>query len=369
MLKSLLKYLKIIQNSRFRKFLPAFAFFSGFLWDSITLVRIDQLLDNFIVVSYLLLLGWLIYLSNLINRGKLRNGLLKKYQRVYPFIMQFLFGGLFSAYVIYYFKSASIAQPTAFLFLMALLLVLNEFSEERMSNVYLQVAFYFLSVVSFFIFFIPIVVKSVSFYTFLFSGIISILAVEVLVYLLNRSSLFDSLREFSICRGIPPLMFAVVFIFYILNWIPPVPVSLKFSGIYHSVAKTVKNDGNEYRLKYEVKPWYKPWKRSDDNFQYSDTDSIFCFTAVFATTDLETSIFHSWQRFDEQHNDWVTTDTIELPIRGGRDEGYRLYSFKTKIQPGDWRVEVRTFKNALLGRESFKLEQFSGKRIFTEIVK
>ena len=35
--------------------------------------------------------------------------------------------------------------------------------------------------------------------------------------------------------------------FYFLNWIPPVPLSLKFGGIYHEVKKT----GDRFELSFE----------------------------------------------------------------------------------------------------------------------
>ena len=52
-----------------KKFLPAAAFFSGFLWDSLTLTRIDRLIDTMILMVYLMLLGVLIALVNVIDRA------------------------------------------------------------------------------------------------------------------------------------------------------------------------------------------------------------------------------------------------------------------------------------------------------------
>jgi len=356
----MMKILNELPIERIRKFFPAAAFFCGFAWDSLTLTRIDLLIDNVILLVYLALLGGLIVLINLIEGGSIRHSFLLRFKKWYPFAMQFLFGGLFSAYVVYYFKSASFSQPNVFLLLLAVLLVANEFLENRMTNIYLQVTMYFLVAVSFFIFFVPIVVKSTNFYTFLAGGVIGVIGVEGLVVLLHRMSVFRQPREYTVCRGIPPALLLLLIVFYTANWIPPVPLSLKFSGMYHKVAKTEIPAGTRYTLSYEKPPWYRPWKKSDDVFYIEGVTEIYCFSAVFATTDLTASIFHRWQRYDNERGEWLTADNIELPIRGGRDDGYRLYSHKTNIVPGSWRVEVRTAGNALLGRLEFEIQTGGG---------
>jgi hypothetical protein len=40
---------------------------------------------------------------------------------------------------------------------------------------------------------------------------------------------------------------------------------------------------------------------------------------------------------------------------GGRDGGFRGYSFKKNIQPGTWRVDVETAEGLLLGRIGFEV--------------
>src|SRR5438445_13071156 len=54
--------------------------------------------------------------------------------------------------------------------------------------------------------------------------------------------------------------------FYFLKWIPPVPLSLKFAGTYHKVAKV----DDEFQLEFEKAAWYHFWKRSDDPFHRSE---------------------------------------------------------------------------------------------------
>jgi len=54
--------------------------------------------------------------------------------------------------------------------------------------------------------------------------------------------------------------------------------------------------------------------------------------------------------------DYVTTDRIGFPISGGRDDGYRGFTVKQRVTPGDWRVDVETDDGRILGRVSFRVE-------------
>jgi hypothetical protein len=48
-----------------------------------------------------------------------------------------------------------------------------------------------------------------------------------------------------------------------------------------------------------------------------------------------------------------------LPITGGREEGYRLYSLKQSVTPGLWRVKVMTISGQTLGKINFRVENAS----------
>ncbi|MFC1477538.1 DUF2914 domain-containing protein [candidate division KSB1 bacterium] len=351
----LIQKVKTFPYDRYKKFFPAAAFFSGFTWDSLTLNRIDSVLDNLILAFYLSLLGGMLIVTNLIQREKLSKPILLKYQNWYPFVMQFLLGGLFSAYVVFYFKSATFTQPGLFLFLLVVLLVANEFIEDRLTNIYVQISLYFLVNASFFIFIIPVIFRRMGFLTFLAGGLISMLVVDQLIRLLNRKHVFQSPKEFNYIRSIAPVLLTVLVLFYLCNWIPPVPLSVKTIGIYHSVEKSTAESGLTYVLAYEKPPWYRPWKKSDDVFHYRESDRVYCFSPVFASKYLRAKIYHHWQWYDENEEQWRESDKIEITILGGRDEGYRLYSYKEQLRNGPWRVEVRTGNGALLRRVEFDM--------------
>ena len=50
---------------------------------------------------------------------------------------------------------------------------------------------------------------------------------------------------------------------------------------------------------------------------------------------------------------WRVTDRMGFEVAGGRDGGFRWYSRKRTIAPGQWRVDVVTDRGQTLGRIDF----------------
>ncbi len=62
---------------------------------------------------------------------------------------------------------------------------------------------------------------------------------------------------------------------------------MKFGGIDHNVTKVT--DAYELSLEGGGR-WFQIWKRSDDPFR--GEEPVYCFTAVFASVNLVTTIYH-----------------------------------------------------------------------------
>ena len=103
--------LATVQSVLARPFMSAVFFASGVTYDSVTLTRIDRLQDNLILLFYLVALGFLVVLtgrlvvaavepSALEPQGSSFARVLIKARPYYPMAMQFLLGGLFSAYAV-----------------------------------------------------------------------------------------------------------------------------------------------------------------------------------------------------------------------------------------------------------------------------
>ena len=170
-----------------RRFAPLISFFAGFSWDSATLTRIDCLFDNLLMLSYILLLATCILLMHLVDNEKIKNQKILEYREWYPVAMQFFFGSLFSAYVVFYFQSATLSKNWLFLLFLAALLIGNEFLKDYLSNFKLNLVLFFLATFSFFIFFVPVLIKIMNVFVFLFSGLLSLLFISGLIYTLYKN--------------------------------------------------------------------------------------------------------------------------------------------------------------------------------------
>jgi len=336
-----------------QRLIPVISFFAGFTWDSITITRIDEVSDNLIISLYLILLGFLIILTLQSEHNRLKKPLLIKYSEWYPTGIQFFLGSLFSAYVVFYFKSASFTKTAIFLGLLILLLVANEFLKNKLTNTYLLISLYFLAAFSFFIFFIPVISGYMNVFTFIAGSLAGLLLPYFILTYLYRSNLISSKRDYQKHLGLIGGIFIILIFFHQLNLIPPVPLAMKYTGIYHHISKN--NADNNYILKHEKPAWYQFFKTDDSEFHYQENDTVFCFASVFAPTRLTKKIAHQWQYYSEPKGEWIVTDRTVYQLTGGRDGGYRGYTFKKNIQMGEWRVDIITNDDRILGRIKFKI--------------
>jgi hypothetical protein len=334
--------------------MPAVFFLSGVIYDTVTLTRIDRLQDNLILLLYLAMLGALIVLTGRVGMesppdpaqlaGSPFMRWVIKSRPYYPMASQFLLGSLFSAYTIFYSRSATFSGTAVFFALLILLLIANEFLRDRLSNLRLLISLYAVVCFAFFTFFLPVITGYMNAAIFVAGAMLSIGVILRVAQLIHRNNPARS-REEGIGVTVPAALIGILVGFYFLNWIPPVPLSLKFGGIYHEV----KRPGDHFELTYERR-WYEFWKRSDTTFP-ADTP-IYCFTAVFAPVDLNTTIYHHWYYRPHDSRPFTHADKIPLKISGGREGGYRAYSFKQGLDPGDWRVDVEAGDGRILGRVS-----------------
>lgn len=352
-----------VQSILSKPYMPAVFFLSGVTYDTLTLTRIDRLQDNLLLLIYLLLLGVLIVLTGRLGIEPVPDrehltALSPFARRVlqvrpyYPMAVQFLLGGLFSAYAIFYSRSATLTSTAIFFALLIVLLVGNEFLRDRLSSLRLLVSLYALVCFAFFTFFLPVMTGFMNSVVFLAGAGMSAAVTFRVVQLIYRNNPDRSKRE---AVGVTAPAFALIGLlvgFYFLNWIPPVPLSLKFGGIYHEVKKS----GDRFELSFE-KQWYQIWKRSDTTFPADEP--IYCFTAVFAPVDLNTTVYHHWYFRTDDSRPFTHADRIPIKISGGREGGYRAYTFKQRLNPGDWRVDVETEDGRIVGRVSVRVEERS----------
>lgn len=350
---------------RHEQALPPVLFFGGVGWDILTLQRIGALVDNLILGLYLALLGGFVVLAILAKHDRPLSRPLEKLSAWAPSAIQFLAGGLFSAYVIYTTRSSSLSSASLFLLLLVAVLVANEIIWSRRWSPHVLIGVYFLAVFCYFIFLLPALFGRMGFGIFLVSGLISVQLVAGLVVYLDNHGVFDSTWSFAGALGTTVGLFALVILFYVNHWIPPVPLALRDGGVYHDVQR----EDQAFVLKYEPPPWYRPWTDDEAPFYYAPGDTVYCFAAVFAPTTIRTDIYHRWQYYDYQRDEWVDTDRIGYEMIGGRENGYRGVTFKTQMRPGEWRVTVETADRRPIGRIRFDLVPVDSSRTPTFVTR
>jgi hypothetical protein len=272
---------------------------------------------------------------------------IQKLEPRFPWIMQFCFGGLFSSYVIFYFKSASFTQTQFFFLLLVGLWIGNEFLKERLQNSVLLSVLYSFCLFAFLAFFLPVILAIVSRWIFVLAGVISVVASLFVFSMALKTKGVPWQRS---VRPVAPWIlgiFLIVNFLYFANLIPPVPLALKTGHIYHYV----KRSANTYEVQYVPPPFYRFWRKWDDPFYWTKGENVYCYTAIFAPNHVRVPVRHIWSHKTDAG--WKTTDRMRFSINGGRNDGYRGYTKKAGVTPGDWRVEVQTESGQILGQINF----------------
>jgi hypothetical protein len=338
----------------YQRYISPLSLIAGFLADNFILLRrVDLLRTNLLLFFYLIVVALGIIAINYIASGRVRNKKIVELAPLIPVVVQFAFGGLFSGYLSLYSRSASIAVSWIFVGLLAALLLGNERFMRFYTQFSFQITLYFAVLFSFLIFYLPVVFHQIGPYMFIGSGLVSLALIVLFLYLLSR--LIPEIvtrNRTSVARAIA-LLYVAFNVFYFLNLIPPLPLSLKSAGVYHNVTHTA--DGT-YLLTAEPVPWYESFFRYNTTFHEAPDDTVYVFTSIFAPTGLSTTIVHQWQHYDTAKRAWVTKSAPSFWINGGRDGGYRGYSYANNLAAGSWRVNVLTQYGQLIGRVTFSIK-------------
>lgn len=342
-----------------QKYAPVLFFFCGFIWDSLTLGRIDRLYDRMILATYMMLLSVCIYMFNVADDGKWKETLFEKYEEYLPLAIQFCLGALCSAFVIYFSRSVSFSKSIIFFVILVILLFANELLKQRISNKYLQFSAYFFVNFTFFSFFIPVLISKMSRFIFMISGLISLgstLALIIYIYTISPTTRSEIHKGKMV--GMIVGIYVMINTFYYFNLIPPVPLALEEGIVAHSVEKV----DEDYVVTYQDEVWYKFWRKNSYTYLQEPGTNVYVFTSIFAPTNLQKEVAHRWKWFNPEVNKWEIADTISYEITGGRDHGYRGFTYKNNVKEGLWEVDVITEEELVLGIINFEIEMDSTTR-------
>lgn len=351
---------------RYERRLTALSFLSGFIWDSLTLTRVDRLFDNLVLLSYLVIAIGSIALLHARGAGKLQQEIFKKGTALALFLLPFAFGGLFSGFLIFYSQSGPIIASAPFFLILALLFIGNEFFRRHYERFVFQLSVFFAALFFYSSLIVPVLFRRIGDSIFLASGLAALLLFSVVLAALKRVAR-DEVRKSR--RVLWPVVGMIYFTFnflYFNNMIPPIPLSLKEFGVYHRVER--RGDGG-YLLRYEPPAWFSFGSKTASVFHRVLEEPAYVFSSVYAPTELQTDIVHRWEYRDSVTNDWVTANVVRFPISGGRDAGFRGYSVKENSMPGRWRVSVETLRGQTIGRFSFTVVPVSAPPLLEEAIR
>jgi hypothetical protein len=327
----------------------AVLFIAGFLFDFLTMQRIDSWTDLAIQLLYLGSLTFLLVYEHREHRGLWTPP--PRLARLWSYnvdALHFFYGGLLSAYVVLYFKSSTGARPVVFFVFLVALMFINEMPQIRRYGYRLRLGLYAFCVVSFLNYFFPILIGRMGAWVFFLAVAGAGGVVWKVASLLARNEAEPKLAQRRLFVPAAALL-AVISFLYVLRLIPPVPLSVQFQGIYHNIEK---QDGR-YSLVYERPPFFAFWRRDSRPFRRRPGDRLFYFARVFAPSRFRHQITVRWEYLDEKGGGWKTADLVPMTVAGGRAEGFRAVTSKDNFAPGRWRVTAETEDGRAIGLLTF----------------
>lgn len=340
-------------------------FLGGFFFDVLTLSDVDDILGVAQQVSYLLILGAILYFDFLGRHEAFQ--IPKRLEKIWEYrqlALHFLLGSLLSLYSLFFLKSASLWSSIVFIALLMGLMVANEFKRVRESEINIKIGLYVICVFSFFSILVPVLLGFVGIVPFLLSILLTGFTLYGVYGLLKRKISDNK----ALLRGLAApgaLVLVLFFAFYFIGWIPPVPLSIQNMGIYHMIEKT---DGN-YIVSSENSGWMF-WHTGDQEFLAEPDDKIYFFAQIFSPARFSDSVILHWY-FKDPKMGWQTTDRIPMNISGGRKNGYRGFASKQNYSEGKWRISVETTDGREIGRIYFtvtKTPEINPERTFYKTI-
>lgn len=342
------------QTTKYGRLISPTAFGAGFVLDLFTLNRIDQQFDLMILLIHTALATFWIFLWHfqISQRAwiKKRTFIRKVAQKIAPPAMQFSFGALFSGFVIFYTKSSSLFVSWPFLILLYGLFLGNETFRKFYRGLYFQMGVFYFSIFTLLIFLVPLSIHKIGFGPFLLSGFVSIILIgsvfffffKILQSITKKEHFLLWLSVMTIWMGMNAL--------YLQNLIPAIPLSLKTDGIYHKIERT----STGYISTKEKKMFWE-YVIPQENIQKTPGQNVYYFSSVFAPSKFKEPIVHDWQKWNEDTQTWRSIYDHTINITGGRDGGYRGYTYLINPSHGKWKVLVRTPKGQILGQKIFSI--------------
>lgn len=199
---------------------------------------------------------------------------------------------------------------------------------------------------------IPVFIKEMNTSIFIISGLISLsstLLLMTIIYLKSPSTRLE--LSFRKMLGIILSIYLTINLFYFFNLIPPVPLAIDIGIVAHNIQKK----DNTYNVTYEQDKWYVFWRDHKFKLIIQPNTDVYVFTSIFAPTEIKKSVLHRWKWYNNTLGEWEIIEDIGFEITGGRNAGFRGYTFKNNVKSGLWKVDVITEEGLVIGIVDFEI--------------
>jgi hypothetical protein len=347
------------RNERF--ILPG-AILVGLVGDFLMVRFIDLALVQAVLLVHAVLAGvWISIIHSSKGEAPETQGFFKYVRLFAPVALYYSFGAMFSMFLVLYSTSGSLFSSAPFLAAIAFLLIGTEVFKKQFQRLSVQIVVYFFALFSLFILVVPYVLREIGTLIFLLSGVVSVLIMWGYLSMLFSVSAEAKERKQTLYLSVAGT-FLLVNILYFTNTIPPFPLSLRDVGVYDSVERLP--GAGTYRVVREEQHWYERIFFIDTVRIQGPQATLFMYSSIFAPVHLETGVVHEWKRWDGRG--FEVMSRIPYLIRGGRDEGFRGYTFSSRITPGLWWVTVETEGGKVIGGQFFRVVQ--AERVLPNVV-
>jgi hypothetical protein len=319
-------------------------FVIGIIFDLFTLGRPDDLLNIIQQFIYLSILTYFYFLELKIKNDLPLSPFILKWWNYHELVAHFLYGSLLSAFTIFFIQSSSLIHSFIFLLLMFLILVMNELPQFQQKGPIARLCLLSLCWCCYLFLLVPIILGFMGWIPVFLSSLLFL----SLVILLGKQLHFLHLEKIRKEFYFPSLTILISFILLlILGITPPVPLHLEKIGIYHQVEKKLPL----YIGKY-FREWWRFYESGAQTYYYKPGDPIFVLYSVFAPSRFEDDLIIHW--LYETPNGLKSADKIPLKIKGGREKGYRGFSKKSSLSPGEWEIRIETIDSRIIGKINFE---------------
>jgi len=357
----------------YERHISAVGMIGGFGFDFFAYGRVDHTVTQTLLIVYLGVAAASIALLHWFEaHEEWQSGFVVKMRAYLPALTQFVLGSLWSAFLVFYARSGVLAGSWPFLVILAVIFVGNEIFKQYHARLIFTTTLFFFALFSYCVFMLPVFLHNIGEAMFLLSGMVAVLLFAFFIWLLNRISMerLGPVRWQIAGGGLA--IYALVTGLYFADVLPPLPLAMQDSGIYHAICRVpvhratrcvgmprntqLAHTNHLYFQAAEEPQGWQRWLGRPAVIHLEAGKPVIFYAAVFAPTDLNTTAFQVWQHYDEAQGTWRQVLRKEHPLNGGREKGYRYFSYQSAPAEGRWRVDIETVDGRLIGRTEFRIE-------------